>query len=184
MSSKSFSISINKKIPSFKKIIKVDSDKSISIRSLLIGAISNNVSYIKNILESEDVKSTIACLKKLGVKISKKKGIYFVNGKGLGSLFAKKNTTLNFGNSGTLARLMIGILSSIPNIELNLDGEECSLSPIDYVGENTYTISEVNNALSTAKNYLAVKGGSEGIIQFSWDVSQNSNSKAFVARRG
>ncbi|MBK65244.1 MAG: hypothetical protein CMB47_06985 [Euryarchaeota archaeon] len=69
-------------------------------------------------------------------------------------------------------------------IELNLDGEECSLSPIDYVGENTYTISEVNNALSTAKNYLAVKGGSEGIIQFSWDVSQNSNSKAFVARRG
>jgi hypothetical protein len=69
-------------------------------------------------------------------------------------------------------------------IELNLDGGECSLSPIDYVGENTYTISEVNNALSTAKNYLAVKGGSEGIIQFSWDVSQNSNSKAFVARRG
>jgi len=123
MSSKSFSISINKKIPSFKKIIKVDSDKSISIRSLLIGAISNNVSYIKNILESEDVKSTLACLKKLGVKISKKKGIYFVKGKGLGSLFAKKNTTLNFGNSGTLARLMIGILSSIPNIELNLDGD-------------------------------------------------------------
>lgn len=123
MSSKSFSVSINKKIPSFKKIIKVDSDKSISIRSLLIGAISNNVSYIKNILESEDVKSTLACLKKLGVKISKKKGIYLVKGKGLGSLYANKNTTLNFGNSGTLARLMIGILSSIPNIELNLDGD-------------------------------------------------------------
>jgi hypothetical protein len=69
-------------------------------------------------------------------------------------------------------------------IELNLDGEDCSLSPMDYEGENTYTIAEVNNALSTAKDYLSLKGGSEGIIQFDWEVSQNSNTKAFVAKRG
>jgi len=69
-------------------------------------------------------------------------------------------------------------------IELNLDGKDCSLNPLNYVGENTYTIAETNNALSTAKDYLSLKGGSEGIIQFGWDVSQNSNSKAFVAKRG
>ena len=69
MYSKSFSLSINKKIKPFSKIIKVDSDKSISIRSFLIGAISQNISKAKNVLESEDVFSTINCLRKLGVKI-------------------------------------------------------------------------------------------------------------------
>jgi|TARA_B100001564_G_C20630491_1_gene666920 DNA polymerase III sliding clamp (beta) subunit (PCNA family) len=69
-------------------------------------------------------------------------------------------------------------------IELNLDGEDCSLHPLEYEGENTYTIAEVNSALATAKNHLYLKGGSEGILQYSWDVSQNSNCKAFIARRG
>ena len=73
MHSKSFSLNINKKILPFSKTINVDSDKSISIRSFLIGAISRNVTSTANVLESEDVLSTINCLKKLGVKIKKKK---------------------------------------------------------------------------------------------------------------
>ena len=73
MSSKSFNLILNNRISSFKKSIEVDSDKSISIRSFLIGAISHNISTAKNVLESEDVLSTIKCLKKLGVKIKKKK---------------------------------------------------------------------------------------------------------------
>ena len=72
MSSESFNLIINKKISSFKKIIETDSDKSISIRSFLIGAISQNISNVKNVLESEDVISTIETLKKLNVKIKKK----------------------------------------------------------------------------------------------------------------
>ena len=68
--------------------------------------------------------STIKCLKKLGVVIKKKKSKYYqIYGKGLGSLAIKKNSTLNFGNSGTLARLLIGILSTTPNIEVNLLGD-------------------------------------------------------------
>ena len=123
MPSRSFRVITNKKILSFNKAIKVDSDKSISIRSLLFGAISEDISTISNILESEDVASTINCLKKLGVKILKKKNLYFVYGKGLGSLKGKKNSSLNFGNSGTLARLLIGLLSTNENINLNLTGD-------------------------------------------------------------
>jgi len=124
MSSKSFNLIINNKISSFKKSIEVDSDKSISIRSFLIGAISQNVSSVKNVLESEDVLSTIKSLKKLGIKIKKlKKKSYLIYGKGLGSLTAKKGTELNFGNSGTLARLLIGILSTTPGIELGIKGD-------------------------------------------------------------
>ena len=122
--SSSFSLIVNKRINSFNKTIVVDPDKSISIRSFLIGAISHNISKAKNVLESEDVISTIKCLKKLGVKIVKKKSKnYLVYGKGLASLSAKKNLVLNFGNSGTLARLLIGILSTTPKIEVKIKGD-------------------------------------------------------------
>ena len=125
MQSKSFSLKISKKINHFNKTIKVDSDKSLSIRSFLIGAISQNISTASNILESEDVKSTILSLRQLGVKIERiKPKSYKIYGKGLGSLFAKKNLKLNFGNSGTLARLLIGILSTTPNIEVKIQGDK------------------------------------------------------------
>ena len=121
---KNFNVTTKRKISSFNKVIKVDTDKSMSIRSFLIGAISHNISSATNVLESEDVLATINCLKKLGVKITRRKsGSYFIFGKGLGSLNAKKGIKLNFGNSGTLARLLIGILSTNPNIEVELRGD-------------------------------------------------------------
>ena len=121
---KNFNVTTKRKISSFNKVIKVDTDKSMSIRSFLIGAISHNISSATNVLESEDVLATINCLKKLGVKITRRKsGSYFIFGKGLGSLNAKKGIKLNFGNSGTLARLLIGILSTTPNIEVELRGD-------------------------------------------------------------
>ena len=124
MSYNKFDLTLSSKISSFKKKITVDSDKSISIRSFLLSSISRNISIVKNVLESEDVFSTIKCLKKLGVKIKKngpKK--YLIYGKGLGSLYIKKNNILNFGNSGTLARLLIGMLSTTPNIEVRIKGD-------------------------------------------------------------
>ena len=71
MLSRSFNLTAYNKIKSFKKVVEVDPDKSISIRSFLIGAISHNISSVKNVLESEDVFSTIKCLKSLGVQIKK-----------------------------------------------------------------------------------------------------------------
>ena len=124
MSSKSFNLILNSKVPAFKKTIKVDSDKSISIRSFLIGSICHNISTVHNILESMDVKSTIMACQKLGVKIIRiKSQSYKIFGKGLGSFSAKKNAELNLGNSGTLARLLIGILSTNPNINLRIKGD-------------------------------------------------------------
>ena len=96
MLNKSFLVNTSGKIKPYNKTINVDSDKSISIRSFLIGAISHNISEVKNVLESGDVFSCINCLKILGVKIDKVGAKnYLVYGKGLGSLYAKKNTVLN-----------------------------------------------------------------------------------------
>ena len=113
MIEKKFDIKNSNKIKNFNQNIKVDSDKSLSIRSLLFSAISENISEIDNLLVSEDVKTTLRCLKSLGV-VFEKGARYYIYGKGLGSFTASKNAKLDFGNSGTLARLMIGILYRLP----------------------------------------------------------------------
>ena len=97
MSTESFSLILNSKVPAFKKTIKVDSDKSISIRSFLIGSICHNISTVHNILESMDVKSTIMACQKLGVQIVRiKSQSYKIFGKGLGSFSAKKKSGTKF----------------------------------------------------------------------------------------
>ena len=122
---RSFTVNTDKKIKSFSKTIKVDSDKSQSIRAFLIGSISHDVSRAKNILESEDVFATINCLRKLGVKIVKTDSKeYKIYGKGLGSLFCKKRTVLDCQNSGTLARLLVGILATTPDIDVTIKGDQ------------------------------------------------------------
>ncbi len=116
----------NKKIGEFNKSILIDSDKSISQRVFVIGSICEGISKVKNVLESEDIFSTINCLRKLNCKIKKiKKGEYEIYGKGLGSLYCKKNTVLDFGNSGTACRILgFGVLSTNPNIQVKLTGDK------------------------------------------------------------
>jgi len=124
MLNKSFTINILNQIKPYNKTINVDSDKSISIRSFLIGAVSHNISEVKNVLESDDVFSCINCLRKLGVKIDRVKAKeYLLYGKGLGSFFANKNTILDCGNSGTTARLLVGLLSTNPEIQVKIKGD-------------------------------------------------------------
>jgi 3-phosphoshikimate 1-carboxyvinyltransferase len=124
MLNRSFLINTSSRIKPYDKTIDVDSDKSISIRSFLLSAISHNISEIKNVLESEDIFSCINCLRKLGVKIQKiGTKQYLVYGKGLGSFHAKKNTVLDCGNSGTTARLLVGLLSTNPDIQVKIKGD-------------------------------------------------------------
>ena len=66
---------INSRYKSFKKTISIDGDKSISIRSLLLGSQAYGKTVIENILLSEDIINSINCLKKLGIKIFLKKKI-------------------------------------------------------------------------------------------------------------
>ena len=124
MLNRPFDLSVNQRTKKFNKVIRVDSDKSISIRAFLIGSISQGISKISNVLLSEDIFSTIECLKKLNCKIIKEgKNKYKIFGKGLGSYYAKKNTLLDLGNSGTGLRLISSIISTTPNIQVNLTGD-------------------------------------------------------------
>ena len=123
-------IVIQKKIKNFNKIIEVDGDKSLSIRSLLIGSQSYGLCKIKNLSKSDDILSTVEGLKKLGVKIFFKKKICYLYGNGLNSFNFRKNISIDAGNSGTFARLLLGLLVKSPN-EIMLIGDK-SLSKRDF----------------------------------------------------
>ncbi len=121
---------INNEKNSFKKTISIDGDKSISIRSLLLGSQAYGKTFVENILLSEDIMDSINCLKKLGIKISLNKKSCSINGKGLNGFNYKKNIVLNAGNSGTFARLILGLLVKSPYY-IKLIGDK-SLSKRDF----------------------------------------------------
>ena len=66
-------IYIDKKITPYNKIIQVSSDKSLSIRTVLLASQAVGISKISNLLESEDVLNTLKTIKKLGINYKKKK---------------------------------------------------------------------------------------------------------------
>ena len=123
-------VKISNIIKKFNKVINVQGDKSISIRWALMASQAVGKSRAKNLLKSEDVDSTLEALKKLGVKVFKNKEYCEIIGKGLNSYNLKNNTIIDAGNSGTLARLILGLLSSI-NKSIRMKGDK-SLSKRDF----------------------------------------------------
>ena len=121
---------IEKKIEPFNKIIDVDGDKSISIRWLLLASQAIGKSKAYGILKSQDIMSTVNCLKRLGVRIKIKNNYCEVEGVGLNGFKLKNNTVLNTGNSGTLARLILGLLVHT-NKNIKITGDK-SLSKRDF----------------------------------------------------
>ena len=83
-------ILINKKISQFKKKIEVSSDKSLSIRAVLLASQAIGKSRLLNLLESEDVLNALKAIKKLGINYKKKGKIYEIHGHGLNG-FEPKN---------------------------------------------------------------------------------------------
>ena len=105
-------IKIESPIKPFKKQIEVSSDKSLSIRCILLSSIALGRSKIFNLLDSEDVNNTLKVIKKIGVNYIKKKNFIEVHGVGINGFKIKDNTIIDAGNSGTLARLIMGLCSA------------------------------------------------------------------------
>tara|TARA_B100001093_G_scaffold495273_1_gene539559 strand:- start:53 stop:1369 length:1317 start_codon:yes stop_codon:yes gene_type:complete len=118
-------------IKSFNSTLKIEGDKSLSIRWALLASQATGKSYAKNILVSEDVLNTLKCLKKLGVKIKLKKNKCEIKGLGINGFKYKKKITLNAGNSGTLARLILGLLTHSKS-DVKIIGDK-SLSNRDFL---------------------------------------------------
>ncbi|MFL5269163.1 MAG: 3-phosphoshikimate 1-carboxyvinyltransferase [Stellaceae bacterium] len=95
--------------------IRVPGDKSISHRALMLGALAVGRTEISGLLEGEDVLATAAAVNALGATAAPagSGGSWTVDGIGIGGL-AEPQDLLDLGNSGTAARLLLGILATHP----------------------------------------------------------------------
>ena len=98
------------KAKNLKGEITVPGDKSISHRSIMLGAIARGTTEITNFLTGADCLATISCFRKMGIEIDCRPSSILVHGKGLHGLTAPDGV-LDVGNSGTTTRLMSGILA-------------------------------------------------------------------------
>ena len=121
---------IKNKIQKFDQKIYVSGDKSLSIRWVLLASQAIGKSKGFNLLMSEDVLAALNSIKKMGIKVNIRKNFCEVFGNGINGFKYKKNLTINARNSGTLGRLMLGLLIKSPQ-KIKLIGDK-SLSKRDF----------------------------------------------------
>ncbi|CDQ39812.1 MULTISPECIES: 3-phosphoshikimate 1-carboxyvinyltransferase [Virgibacillus] len=93
--------------------LEVPGDKSISHRSVIFGALAHGVTTVSHFLDGEDCMRTVDIFRAMGVSIDKEGSQLKIVGKGRQAL-TEPTAPLYFGNSGTTARLMLGILAGLP----------------------------------------------------------------------
>lgn len=90
--------------------LRVPGDKSISHRALIFGALATGTTRIRGLLEAEDVINTAKAVSALGAPATKLDDVWEVKGRGVGGL-QQPDAPLEFGNSGTGTRLMMGVIA-------------------------------------------------------------------------
>ena len=166
---------INQKIEPFKKIIKVDGDKSLSIRWVLLASQALGSSKAYNLLMSEDVNAALGAIKKLGIKVKINKGNCEIFGNGINGFNYKSGLVLDAKNSGTLGRLILGLLIRSPK-RIKIIGDK-SLSKRDfsrvvmplekfgakfyYKTKNKLPLSVIGSQSPKGINYIENKGSAQ-----------------------
>ena len=112
---------VNKSKPFLGKVI-IPGDKSISHRSIILGSMVKGKIIITNFLKSDDCLQTISAMKSLGAKITAFNEQIMIEGMGLNNI-KKPNKIIKAGNSGTLIRLLTGILS-VQHFSSTITGDE------------------------------------------------------------
>ena len=166
------SIIINKKIKKFNSLITVSGDKSISIRWVLFSSLASGISEAKNLLMSEDVMAAINAIKNLGIKSKITKKTCKIYGKGIDGYKYKKNMIIDAKNSGTLGRLILGLLINSSK-KIKLIGDK-SLSKRDF--------KRVSDPLSKFGTIFKLKNKKN--LPLFINGSSNLNSINYTEKRG
>jgi 3-phosphoshikimate 1-carboxyvinyltransferase len=112
--------------------MEVPGDKSISHRSLILGAVSSGTTRIRGLSPGQDVRSTRQCLERLGVEIAEQGEVVRVKGDGPGAL-REPDRVLDAGNSGTTLRLLTGLLAAQPMFSILTGDDSLRRRPMDRV---------------------------------------------------
>lgn len=112
--------------------IQTPGDKSISHRAIMLGSLAEGTTVIDNFLDGEDCLRTIHIFQELGVNISLNGTNVTIKSNGVRA-FQEPTVPLYFGNSGTTARLMLGILASMPFYTVSYGDPHLTKRPMDRV---------------------------------------------------
>ncbi|HXW29004.1 MAG TPA: 3-phosphoshikimate 1-carboxyvinyltransferase [Xanthobacteraceae bacterium] len=135
--------------PALKGRLRAPGDKSISHRALILGALAVGETTIEGLLEGQDVINTARALRALGAHIDRVgEGAWRVNGVGVGGLMSPA-APLDFGNSGTGCRLLLGTVAGCP-LTAVFDGDASLrrrpmarvLEPLERIGARVHTVAE------------------------------------------
>ncbi len=151
-------------------VVKVPGDKSISHRAVILGSIANGKSEIKGISTSSDVKATIGALKNIGININVQDENTVVEGVGITgfeNMGSAEPVNINCGNSGTTARLFIGLLSGA-GIKARLTGDSSlSRRPMMRVVE---PLTKIGAHIKTEDGYLPVVLEGQKLVPFDYNL--------------
>src|SRR5215813_6473275 len=143
--------------------IRVPGDKSISHRALMLGALAIGRTEITGLLEGEDILATAAALNALGAAVRRLgDGRWRVDGIGVGAL-AEPEDLLDLGNSGTAARLLLGILATHPITAFVTGDASLRRRPMSRVVEPLSRIGARFVAREGTRLPLAVSGAAEPV---------------------
>ena len=121
---------------------------------MLLASQAIGVSRLYNLLESEDVINALKSISKLGIQYKKINNFYEIKGYGLNGYNTKKEINLDAGNSGTFARLILGLLVNSDK-QITIYGDK-SLSKRDFL-RVTEPLKKFGAEIKSNKNYLPVK---------------------------
>lgn len=160
--------------------IAVPGDKSISHRSIILASIAKGTTTISNFLEGEDCFRTIDAFQKMGVSIVRNGTTVIVNGNGINAL-KEPIEPLDFGNSGTTTRLMLGLLSGLPFFTTVYGDESLSNRPMDRVVLPLKKMgANINGRASGNLLPLAIKGNSLQAIDYKLPVKSAQVKSAIL----
>ena len=153
--------------------ILIPGDKSISHRLVILSSIAIGRSNIKGLLKSDDIMKTIGAMQNFGASIEFKNSFNCsIKGVGLGGLLEPKSA-LDFGNSGTAARLIMGLSASHSITTLYVGDSSLSIRPMNRVLKPLINFG--SNYSLRKDNYLpAILKGSDNPIPFSFDLEEPS----------
>ena len=139
--------------------IRVPGDKSISHRSVMLGALADGTTEIDGLLEGEDVLATLAAFRAMGVKAEgPNNGRLVIHGVGLHGLQAP-TVPLDMGNSGTAMRLMSGILAG-QSFDSELVGDaSLSKRPMNRIADPLRSMGAVIETEDQGRPPLRIRGG-------------------------
>src|SRR5699024_687974 len=112
--------------------ISIPGDKSISHRAIMLASLAKGETKIANFLDGEDCLRTIEIFRQFGVDIKQNATNVVVNSEGV-QKFVEPKEPLYFGNSGTTARLLLGLFSGIPYFTTLHGDPYLTVRPMDRV---------------------------------------------------